>query len=146
MILWSILAFVVGFLGMEFTAWATHKYVMHGWLWSLHRDHHEPTEGHFERNDWFAVFFSSPAILLMTLTGGPGQAWFWLGAGITGYGLAYVIFHDIIVHRRIKVTYRPRTRYMKRLIRAHKVHHKTLGKYHAEAFGFLWAPRRYDPR
>ena len=25
---------------MEFVAWATHKYLMHGLLWKLHQDHH----------------------------------------------------------------------------------------------------------
>ena len=24
---------------MEFVAWAVHKYIMHGFLWSLHKDH-----------------------------------------------------------------------------------------------------------
>ena len=27
---------------MEFMAWFTHKYVMHGFLWNLHFDHHKP--------------------------------------------------------------------------------------------------------
>ena len=25
---------------MEFVAWFAHKYIMHGFLWSLHKDHH----------------------------------------------------------------------------------------------------------
>ncbi|MGK0308571.1 MAG: beta-carotene 3-hydroxylase, partial [Urechidicola sp.] len=25
------------FLGMEFMAWCTHKFVMHGFLWNLHQ-------------------------------------------------------------------------------------------------------------
>jgi len=71
---------------------------------------------------------------------------FWIGLGITGYGIFYVIFHDIIVHRRIKIPYKATTQYMKRLIRAHKVHHKYTAKDGAEAFGFLYAPKKYDPR
>ena len=141
----NIAAFLVGLLGMEGVAWFTHKYIMHGPLWMLHKDHHVPHENPLERNDWFAVFFASPAILLMVFgPGGSAGPWFWLGAGITGYGLLYVILHDIIVHRRIKVKYKPATKYMKRIIRAHKVHHKSLGKDDAEAFGFLWALPRYD--
>ena len=31
---------LVTFLIMEFVAWAVHKYIMHGFLWSLHKDHH----------------------------------------------------------------------------------------------------------
>jgi beta-carotene 3-hydroxylase len=139
-------AFMLGFAGMEGVAWFTHKYIMHGPLWVLHRDHHVPHEHPLERNDLFAIFFASPAVLLMVLGGGPATPWFWLGAGITGYGIAYVIFHDIIVHRRIKLNYKPASRYMKRIIRAHKVHHKSLGKDDAEAFGFLFALPRYDAR
>ena len=26
---------------MEFMAWFTHKYIMHGFLWVLHKDHHK---------------------------------------------------------------------------------------------------------
>lgn len=143
-LLLAIAGFLIGLTGMEGVAWFTHKYIMHGPLWVLHRDHHEPHEGKMERNDWFALFFASPAVLLMVLGGGPSTFWFWLGAGITGYGIAYVVFHDIIVHRRIKVTYKPAGRYMKRIIRAHKVHHKSLGRENAEAFGFLFALPRYD--
>jgi len=25
---------------MEFVAWFTHKHIMHGFLWNLHKDHH----------------------------------------------------------------------------------------------------------
>jgi beta-carotene 3-hydroxylase len=92
------------------------------------------------------LFFASPAVLLMVFSGGVWTPWFWLGAGITVYGIAYSVFHDVIVHRRVKVNYRPRSRYMKRIIRAHKVHHKSLGKDDAEAFGFLFALPRYDAR
>ena len=37
-------AFVVlsAVVGMEFMAWFTHKYVMHGFLWDWHEDHHLP--------------------------------------------------------------------------------------------------------
>lgn len=29
------------FLAMEGVAWFTHKYIMHGLLWTLHKDHHK---------------------------------------------------------------------------------------------------------
>jgi beta-carotene 3-hydroxylase len=35
------------FLLMEGITWLTHKYVMHGFLWSLHRDHHQKEPGFF---------------------------------------------------------------------------------------------------
>ena len=43
---------------MEFVAWATHKYVMHGFLWVLHADHHRPSHRGLQKNDWFSVFFA----------------------------------------------------------------------------------------
>lgn len=33
------------FIVMEGITWLTHRYVMHGFLWVLHEDHHQPT-GH----------------------------------------------------------------------------------------------------
>ena len=41
------------FLLMEPITWATHKYVMHGFLWYLHEDHHQKSDGFFEKNDAF---------------------------------------------------------------------------------------------
>jgi beta-carotene 3-hydroxylase len=38
----------------------THKYVMHGFLWSLHKDHHIRDGRKLEKNDWFAVIFAVP--------------------------------------------------------------------------------------
>jgi hypothetical protein len=34
---------------MEFVAWASHKYIMHGFGWAWHRDHHEPHDGFLKR-------------------------------------------------------------------------------------------------
>lgn len=36
------------FFFIEFVAWFTHKYVMHGFLWTLHKDHHYSHKGFFE--------------------------------------------------------------------------------------------------
>ena len=146
--LWlSILLAIGTFLFMEGAAWFAHKYIMHGFLWTWHKSHHAPYNGVFERNDLFAVVFSLPAILTIIL----GLEYpslnflFWIGIGITGYGIFYVIFHDIIVHRRVKIPFKATSNYMKRLIRAHKVHHKHSNKEGAEAFGFLYAPSKYQP-
>ena len=50
----NILLMLIAFLGMEFMAWFTHKYIMHGLLWRLHRDHHHrDNKGFFEQNDYF---------------------------------------------------------------------------------------------
>ena len=147
--LWAtILLTITAFLGMEAVAWATHKYIMHGLLWTWHKSHHAPYNGVFERNDLFGIVFSLPAIVcIIAGLEIPGLYFlFPIGLGITGYGIFYVIFHDIIVHRRVKIDYKASSPYMKRLIRAHKVHHKVSTKEGAEAFGFLYAPKKYDPR
>ena len=41
----SVLLLTAAF--MEFVAWFTHKYVMHGFLWFLHKDHHVKTSKGF---------------------------------------------------------------------------------------------------
>ena len=51
---------------MEGITWLTHKYVMHGFLWYLHEDHHRPGyENFFEKNDLFFVIFAAPSASLM---------------------------------------------------------------------------------
>jgi beta-carotene 3-hydroxylase len=135
------------FLLMEGVAWATHKYIMHGFLWTWHKSHHHPYDGFFEKNDLFSIVFSIPSITLFVCGMVFSNPWCYaIGAGILAYGIFYVIFHDIIVHRRIKLKYKATSAYMKRLIRAHKIHHKTQTKEHAEAFGFLFAPAKYAVR
>lgn len=140
-------ALVIGtFLFMEGVAWFTHKYIMHGFLWSWHHDHHNHHAGFFEMNDLFAVVFAVTAISLIALgVYVPGLDFLtWIGAGVTGYGLFYFIFHDIIVHRRVKMKIDTSGRYMQRIMRAHYIHHKVHSKAGAEAFGFLYAPKKYD--
>lgn len=132
------------FAFMEFFAWFMHKYIMHGAGWFLHKSHHEPRHGWFELNDVYALVFAVPAIVCMYL-GKDNFDWlFWVGLGITTYGACYFGFHDIIVHRRLKHGFIARSNYMKRIIRAHKVHHKTMTKEDATSFGFLIASSKYD--
>ncbi|MGI4878126.1 MAG: sterol desaturase family protein, partial [Janthinobacterium lividum] len=127
---------------MELVAYVTHRWIMHGWLWSLHRSHHEPRAGRFERNDWFAVMGALPAIAMIYAgtIGGYGNAWMWLGIGMSGYGLVYAGFHDVIVHRRVPVSWVPRSRYMKRIVQAHRLHHVVETRIGAVSFGFVYAP------
>ena len=53
-----VLVALLTFLIMEPVTWLTHRYVMHGFLWYLHKDHHQKEEGFFEKNDYYAVVFS----------------------------------------------------------------------------------------
>ena len=131
---------------MECVAWAVHKYVMHspiGWL--LHRSHHEPHTHTLEKNDWYALIFALPSvggIVWGVETNSP--AILAVGVGVLIYGILYVVFHDIIVHRRIKIHLILENTYLRRIIRAHKIHHKTLGRKDSQAFGFLYALKKYQ--
>ena len=58
-----ILVFFTTFCFMEFMAWFSHKYIMHGFLWSLHADHHKKDhDSWFERNDAFFIFYAIVSI------------------------------------------------------------------------------------
>tara|TARA_B100000614_G_C14492749_1_gene471373 strand:+ start:137 stop:592 length:456 start_codon:yes stop_codon:yes gene_type:complete len=143
------ISIVIGtFIFMEGVAWFTHKYIMHGFLWNLHKSHHKVHKHFFEMNDLFAVIFSIPSILLIYI-GYSYESYSilkYFGIGIFLYGVAYLIFHDIIVHRRIKINFKINSEYMKRIMNAHYVHHKVHTKEGAKAFGFLFAPKKYDVR
>ncbi|MDF0694534.1 sterol desaturase family protein [Aquirufa ecclesiirivi] len=134
------------FLLMEGMAWFTHKYIMHGIMWNWHESHHVHHKHVLEKNDLFSVVFG----VLSTLTiiiGAEIEAYrplLWIGLGIATYGLCYFIFHDIIVHRRIKIKFKTKNSYLKRLIKAHYIHHEVHEKEGAEAFGFLYAPKKYE--
>lgn len=144
---WSIhlLIFIGSFVMMEGAAWFTHKYIMHGFLWRWHKDHHQKTHGFFEWNDLFAVIFAAIAISLC-VAGLPQADWkFWMGAGITAYGIAYFLVHDVFVHKRINIFGKPTKRYFKALRRAHHIHHSTVTKEGAESFGFLFVRKKYFP-
>lgn len=142
-LLYILVAFAV-FAAMEWVAWATHKYVMHGFMWFLHRDHHEPHDNHFEKNDWFAVIFSIPSILCFALGAEWKNPWlFSVGTGILMYGIAYFLVHDIIVHQRVKWFTRSKNKYIRQLRWAHKMHHKHIKAENGESFGFLYVEKKY---
>lgn len=141
----SILLVIGTFIAMEAVAWLTHKYIMHGIFWFLHRDHHQknPTS-FFERNDFFFLIFAIPGIICLAL----GSFYenfiaLWIGVGITLYGAAYFLIHDIFIHQRFKLFRNTDNSYFRAIRRAHKMHHKHLGKEHGECFGMLWVPLKY---
>ena len=132
------------FLLMEGITWMTHKYVMHGFLWKWHEDHHQPGYGPFQKNDRFFLVFAIPSFFLILL--GSMNGWdprFYLGLGIMAYGFAYFFVHDIFIHQRFRLFTRTNNSYFKGLRKAHKVHHKHLGKEEGECFGMLWVPWKY---
>ncbi|MFM2376112.1 MAG: hypothetical protein RLZZ165_1209, partial [Bacteroidota bacterium] len=94
-----IAVLIATFCFMEFVAWFAHKYVMHGFLWYLHRDHHQKEPGFFERNDSFFLLFAIPSwLLIMTGAMAGSDIRIWIGAGIALYGFAYFLVHDIFIH------------------------------------------------
>jgi beta-carotene 3-hydroxylase len=134
--------FVATIAAMEGVAYVAHRWVMHGPGWFLHESHHRARHGPFELNDLYAVIFAGPSILL--LAGGVRWGWWpgttWIGAGIAAYGAIYFGFHDWIVHKRLPHRYVPRSRYMKRIVQAHRLHHVIETKRGTVSFGFLVAP------
>lgn len=141
----NIIACLGTFLFMEFMAWFAHKYIMHGFLWILHKDHHiKGEESWFERNDMFFLIFAIPSALLFAFGALNGYDFrFWMGAGIALYGLCYFIVHDIFIHQRFKWLRKTDNAYFRAIRKAHKIHHKHLGKEHGECFGMLYVPRKY---
>ncbi|MHA8086857.1 sterol desaturase family protein [Aquirufa sp. Wall-65K1] len=142
----EILLWLGTFLLMEGMAWFTHKYIMHGIMWNWHQSHHVHHKNVLEKNDLFSVVFGTLSTLTIII-GAEIEAFrplLWIGLGIATYGLCYFVFHDIIVHRRIKVKFKTKNTYLKRLIKAHYVHHEVHEKEGAEAFGFLYAPKKYE--
>jgi beta-carotene 3-hydroxylase len=133
----------VTFWFMEFMAWFTHKFVMHGLLWFLHKDHHQVEPGFFEKNDSFFLIFAIPSAYCYVTGLMFHDFRLYIGIGISLYGFAYFIIHEIIIHQRFKLWSRLDNRYVKAIRRAHKIHHKYLGKEDGENFGMLIVPLKY---
>lgn len=140
----AILAVLLTVLAMEGVAWASHRYVMHGFGWNWHRDHHEPHDKLVEKNDLFALVGAGMSISMFAL-GSPmirgAAAWepgTWIGLGVLIYGVIYTLIHDGLVHQRW-FRWVPKRGYAKRLVQAHKLHHATVGKEGGVSFGFVFA-------
>lgn len=141
----GVLIFFGTFIFMEFMAWFSHKYIMHGFLWVLHRDHHKKDhDSWFERNDAFFIIYAVVSMSFI-LAGAKTAFWYgWpIGLGIMGYGAAYFLVHDIFIHQRFKVFRNANNCYAKGVRRAHKIHHKHLDKEEGECFGMLFVPFKY---
>ena len=128
--------------GMELFSWFIHKYLFHGPLWFIHKSHHQERHGFFELNDIFSLFFAGLSIYLMFTYRDDFAATFWIGAGISLYGIIYFVFHDWFIHNRFKA-FKTNNRYLLGIRRAHKIHHKSTRKMPSEEFGLLWASWKY---
>ena len=138
---WLVAA--AAFAVMEPVAALTHRAVMHGrrgWRW--HRSHHARPRPGLEANDRYPVVIGVATFLLMLA----GQAvdglepLLWAGAGITAYGAAYLVVHDLLVHQRFGRLPLCACRYVRWVAEAHARHHGDNGA----PYGFLVpvVPRR----
>ena len=143
-VLGNIFWIISAFWFMEFVAWFTHKYIMHGLGWVIHRDHHQPSKRPVQRNDMFAVIFAVPSWLFMQfgiMAGCDNRLY--IGIGIALYGIAYFFVHEVVIHNRFHIMRKVRNRYIRGLARAHFAHHKRRGREYGECFGMLVVPLKY---
>lgn len=139
-----VLITIATFICMEGITWLTHKYVMHGWMWYFHEDHHNPRKTFFEKNDAFFLVFAIPSFLLMLFGARAAFDWrFAIGLGIFCYGIAYFLVHDVLIHQRFNWFSRTDNIYFRAIRKAHKIHHKHLDRFDGECFGMLFVPMKY---
>jgi beta-carotene 3-hydroxylase len=127
---------------MEAFSWFIHKYLFHGPLWFFHKSHHVERKGWFEFNDVFSLLFASLSLYLMWQGRTDFNVKFWIGLGISVYGVIYFIFHDWFIHNRFK-SFKSSNSYLLGIRRAHKIHHKSIKKNPSEEFGLLLASKKY---
>lgn len=141
----KILIVILTFILMEGVAWFSHKYIMHGFLWNLHQDHHKKEHNSWwERNDFFFLIFAIPGMLSIIFGISSSLHYlFPIGLGITLYGGAYFFIHDLFIHQRFKVLTNTKNKYLLALRRAHKLHHKHIGPENGEYFGMLYIPKKF---
>src|SRR5690349_2814961 len=99
----GVVAAIAAFLAMELVSYAAHRWVMHGFAIGWHRSHHAPPSARLERNDRFPLCFSVVGVALFTAAS-QGLAVLWpIAVGVTAYGVAYLVVHEIVIHRRLPV-------------------------------------------
>ncbi|MCH2230626.1 MAG: sterol desaturase family protein [Crocinitomicaceae bacterium] len=138
------IGFFAAFIGMELIAWSAHKYLMHGILWKVHLDHHQPTGKFFQKNDRFFLIFALPSwqcIMLGFIFGSVLSIG--IGFGIALYGICYFLIHEVLIHRRFNWLDNFDNKYFTAVKRAHRVHHEKREKEDGECFGLLYVPKKY---
>ncbi|SEJ28847.1 beta-carotene 3-hydroxylase [Cyclobacterium xiamenense] len=141
--IYALFYIAAGFLSMELSGWFIHKYLMHGPLWGIHKTHHVHTKGYFEWNDLFSLLFGSVAVILIFLGVETLDYRFWMGIGISLYGMSYFFLHDVLIHRRMKFFRKPKKGYLAGIFKAHQAHHATRERDGSVAFGLFIVPFKY---
>lgn len=140
----NFLIVIATFIFMEFVAWSVHKYIMHGFLWVLHQDHHVVDKDKLlQKNDYFFLIFAIPSMILIFIGYEYDNLCLFIGLGIALYGFGYFIVHEIIIHQRLPFLKKSNNAYVRSIRMAHKIHHKNLGKYGGTSFGMLIVSRKY---
>lgn len=120
-----VLVAAISFVVMEPVTAAAHRWIMHGIGVRLHRSHHRPGTTGWEANDWFPVMFAAVVIGVLWLgfnrNGLAGLVP--IGAGVTAYGAAYAVVHDVYIHGRLAWFGGRQVAVLERLAAAHRVHH-----------------------
>lgn len=133
----------LGFVLMEISGWLIHKYLMHGPLWMIHKTHHQPSKSFFELNDVFSLLFGGVAVWLIFLGVENLDYRFWVGVGISLYGMLYFVLHDVLVHRRVRWFDSPKSGFLRGIFKAHQAHHRSRERDGAVSFGLFWVPKKY---
>jgi beta-carotene 3-hydroxylase len=127
----ALLIGVGSFVAMEPVTALVHRAVMHGVGRSLHRSHHRrvrpgESERRWEANDLFPVIFAVLAMLGLAV-GYNRPGWEFLvpvGIGVTAYGVAYAIVHDVYTHHRLPIPGSGHVALLERLAAKHREHHR----------------------
>lgn len=129
-----VLAAAAAFLVMEPVTALSHRVVFHGPGTILHRSHHRPASRGWEANDLFPVIFAAATIAVMAIGALQPRLSILIaiGAGVTAYGAAYLIVHDLYIHRRLAVL-PEHVQWLEPLREAHRIHHL----YNAAPYGML---------
>ncbi|MCB0661953.1 MAG: fatty acid hydroxylase [Saprospiraceae bacterium] len=145
-VLTNILIVLATVATMEFVAWAAHKFLMHGYLWNWHEDHHDPKlkHGFFEKNDRFFLVFAVPSAGSFMASQLTPYGWLlYVGIGIAIYGAIYFLIHDVYIHRRFDWFKHLDNPYSRAILRAHGAHHAKKDKEDGESFGLLVVHPKY---
>jgi beta-carotene 3-hydroxylase len=132
----ALLLVLAGFLLMEPVIYLSHRFVMHGPGFGIHKTHHRAQDGGFELNDLYPLTSAGLTICAMAA----GATWpaleplLLVGTGVTVYGLAYEFVHDVYIHRRLPWLQPRPMRVLEYLKEAHRIHHL----YGGEPYGMLF--------
>lgn len=125
-----VLIALAAFVAMEPITALVHRAVMHGAGMVLHRSHHRrvrPGESprRLEANDVFPVVFAA-IVMFGFAIGFNVDGWSVLvpiGVGVTSYGAAYALVHDVYIHQRLGWFGGRRLPVFEQLAAAHRRHH-----------------------